>query len=194
MGTNSRSTASSALGTTGAGPHALSGIIVQTPLGWVGAVARQGRILAMSLPMPARDAAASACGRDADFGRPDHLLASLADDLRRYFAGESVDLGRHPVDVSEHPPFRRRALLAARTIGYGEVRSYAWVAERAGRPRGARAAGQAMSRNPIPLVIPCHRVVATGGGLGGFGGGLDMKRALLELEGIACDLRGVRDG
>jgi methylated-DNA-[protein]-cysteine S-methyltransferase len=51
-----------------------------------------------------------------------------------------------------------------------------------------------MSRNPIPLVIPCHRVVATGGGLGGFGGGLDMKRALLELEGIACDLRGVRDG
>ncbi len=147
----------------------------------------------MSLPEPTEDAAISACGRDADFGRHDDLLASLADDLRRYFAGERVELGRHPVDVSEHPPFRQRALLAARTIGYGEVKTYAWVARRAGRPRGARAAGQAMSRNPIPLVIPCHRVIGSGGGLGGFGGGLGMKRALLALEGIRCDARGVAD-
>jgi len=194
MATRRRATACSGLDPSAVGPDALSGVVVQTPLGWVGAVAREGRILAMSLPMPTRDAAASACGGDADFGRPDHLLASLGDDLRRYFAGESVDLGRYPVDLSQHPPFRRCALLAARTIGYGEVRTYAWVAQRAGRPRGARAAGQAMSRNPIPLVIPCHRVVATGGGLGGFGGGLTMKRALLALEGIACDSRGVVDG
>jgi len=148
----------------------------------------------MSLPAPSRDAAASACGRDAHFGRHDDLLASLADDLRRYFAGESVELGSYPVDVSEHPPFRRRALLSARTIGYGEVKTYTWVARRAGRPRGARAAGQAMSRNPIPLVIPCHRVIAAGGRLGGFGGGLGMKRALLALEGIRCDSGGVVDG
>jgi methylated-DNA-[protein]-cysteine S-methyltransferase len=194
MVTRRRSTASPRLGPAGAGPDAVSGVVVQAPLGWVGAVARDGRIVAMCLPMPTRDAAASACGRDADFGPPDDLLASLADDLRRYFAGETVDLGRYPVDISEHPPFRRHALLAARTIRYGEVRTYAWVAQRAGRPRGARAAGQAMSRNPIPLAIPCHRVVATGGGLGGFGGGLAMKRALLALEGIACDSRGVLDG
>jgi len=129
-----------------------------------------------------------------ELGRPDCLLASLADDLRRYFAGERVRLERYSVDLPRHPPFRRRALLAAREIRYGKVKTYGWIARRAGRPRAARAAGQAMSRNPIPLLIPCHRVIAAGGTLGGFGGGLEMKRALLRLEGIPCDSRGLSDG
>ncbi len=158
-------------------------------MGWVAAVARRGRLVAMSLPSPAKELAVAACGVEADFGLRDPLLAALADDLSRYFAGQPVDLGRHPVDLCGHPPFRRHALLAACEIPYGEVRTYGWVARRAGRPRGARAAGQAMSRNPIPLVIPCHRVIAAGDRLGGFGGGLQMKSALLSLEGHRCDVR-----
>ncbi len=147
-------------------------------MGWVAAVARSGRLAAMSLPSAAEEVAVAACGVEADFGRRDPLLAALADDLSRYFAGQPVDLGRYPVDLGGHPPFRRHALLA---------RTYGWVARRAGRSRAARAAGQAMSRNPIPLVIPCHRVIAAGDRMGGFGGGLEMKRALLSLEGHRCD-------
>lgn len=166
-------------------------------MGWVGAVGRAGRLVATCLPMATKKDALAACsaalapGFAPDFRRSDPLLTALAGDLGRYFAGEPVALGRYPVDLSDHPPFRSRALLAAQRIPYGEVRTYGWVAARAGRSGGARAAGQAMSRNPIPLVIPCHRVVTAGGGLGGFGGGLDLKRTLLRLEGIACDDRGL---
>ena len=71
---------------------------------------------------------------------------------------------------------------ATRSIPHGETRSYAWVAARAGNPLGARAAGQALGKNPLPVVVPCHRVVAADGGLGGFTGGLYLKRKLLALE------------
>ncbi len=80
--------------------------------------------------------------------------------------------------------FHREALLAAAAIPYGQTRSYWWVAVRAGNPRAARAVGQAMALNPLPLLVPCHRVVRADGTLGGFGGGdPDLKRRLLELEG-----------
>jgi methylated-DNA-[protein]-cysteine S-methyltransferase len=167
-------------------------ITIATPLGWVCAVSRAGRLVAVSLPSETRDRALAACGAE-DFGeRGDAVLEALLVDLQRYFAGEPIDLGRHPVDLSGQPAFHRRALLAARGISYGEVRTYGWLAAAAGRPRAARAAGHAMSRNPIALVIPCHRVVAADGGLGGFGGGLEMKRALLALEGVQINGRRVR--
>ena len=166
-------------------PEGAAAAVAETGFGWVCAVARNGRLVAVSLPAESREAALASCVERGEVGRPEALLEEVIGDLLRYFAGERVDLGRHPVDLSEHPPFRRRALLAAREIPYGEVRPYAWVAAGAGKPGAARAAGQAMARNPLPLVVPCHRVVGSGGGLGGFGGGLDMKRRLLELEGIA---------
>jgi methylated-DNA-[protein]-cysteine S-methyltransferase len=68
-------------------------------------------------------------------------------------------------------------------IPYGKTRSYKEMAERAGSPRAVRAAGSALGSNPIPIVVPCHRVLRTGGALGGYGGGLELKQALLELEG-----------
>jgi len=71
---------------------------------------------------------------------------------------------------------------ATRLIPYGETRSYLWVAVQIGKPGAARAVGQALGRNPLPVIIPCHRVIASDGGLGGFTGGLVMKRRLLELE------------
>ena len=69
-----------------------------------------------------------------------------------------------------------------RTIPYGETRSYGWVASHLGLPKAARAVGQALGRNPLPIIIPCHRVISSDGGLGGFGGGLGLKESLLRLE------------
>jgi methylated-DNA-[protein]-cysteine S-methyltransferase len=80
-------------------------------------------------------------------------------------------------------PFARRVLRMTAAIPYGGHLSYAEVAAEAGSPRGARAAGNALGANPIPIVIPCHRVLHSGGGIGGYGGGLDRKRYLLEMEG-----------
>ncbi len=80
-------------------------------------------------------------------------------------------------------PFARRVLRATARIPYGEVSDYGTIAGRAGSPRGARAAGNALGANPIPIVVPCHRVLRHGGALGGYTGGLDRKRALLALEG-----------
>lgn len=88
-----------------------------------------------------------------------------------------------PLDLSGVPDFTRRVLDATGEIPYGEVRTYAEVAAAAGSPRGARAAGNALGSNPIPIVIPCHRIVRTSGALGGYTGGLPTKRRLLELEG-----------
>ena len=87
------------------------------------------------------------------------------------------------LDLSELTPFHRRVLLAAAEVPAGKVVSYGEIARRIGRPAGSRAVGQALGRNPVPIVIPCHRVVAAGGQLGGYTGGLDIKRKLLRLEG-----------
>jgi methylated-DNA-[protein]-cysteine S-methyltransferase len=164
---------------------------MKTQMGWAAAAARDGRIVATSLSRT-RAAAVSDLGVAVDFARPDDLLRQLAGDLEEYFAGESVDFGRYEVDISGRPPFLRRALRAARRIPRGQVRSYAWLAAAAGNPRAARAAGQAMARNPAPIIIPCHRVIASDGSLGGFGGGLEMKRRLLALEGALLEAVGVR--
>jgi methylated-DNA-[protein]-cysteine S-methyltransferase len=79
--------------------------------------------------------------------------------------------------------FRNEVLRKLVRVPYGETASYAEMAARAGRPRAYRAAGSACATNPMPLVVPCHRVLASGGGLGGYGGGLDVKKYLLRLEG-----------
>ena len=90
-----------------------------------------------------------------------------------------------PVDLAGLPAFRRRVLVALRKVGWGERTSYGELATRIGSPGAARAIGNACGGNPVPLWVPCHRVLASGGKLGGFSGGLDVKRALLRLEGIA---------
>jgi methylated-DNA-[protein]-cysteine S-methyltransferase len=87
-----------------------------------------------------------------------------------------------PLDLAGLPPFHAKVLAAARRIPYGRTATYGELATRTGSPRAARAVGQAMAHNPVPLVIPCHRVLAAGGRLGGYGGGLDLKRRLLDLE------------
>lgn len=87
-----------------------------------------------------------------------------------------------PVDLSAAPAFQRRVLEAARQIPFGEARPYAWVAERIKSPRAVRAVGTALGRNPVPLIVPCHRVWRADGGLGGYLFGGALKRRLAELE------------
>lgn len=103
--------------------------------------------------------------------------------LARYFAGERVDFDL-PVDERGFTPFQREVYGAVAHIGYGAVKSYAEVAREIGRPRAARGVGSAMARNPLPIIIPCHRVVGSGGALIGYSapGGVATKRALLRME------------
>jgi methylated-DNA-[protein]-cysteine S-methyltransferase len=104
-------------------------------------------------------------------------------ELELYFEGR-LDTFDVPLDWSLSDGFRLEVQRAIAQIPYGETRSYRQVATSAGNERAVRAAGTACGRNPLPLVVPCHRVLRSGGGLGGYGGGLEMKRALLKLEGV----------
>ena len=108
------------------------------------------------------------------------------DEVRReldlYFEGRLRDF-EVPLDWQLSHGFRRKVLRQTARIPFGQTRSYKQMAERAGSPRAVRAAGSALGSNPIPIVVPCHRVLRIGGGLGGYGGGLELKRELLKLEG-----------
>lgn len=108
-------------------------------------------------------------------------LASTVNQLLEYFDGKRK---KFELDLDLMlPPFHDRALKEVFKIPYGKTASYKEIAERIGNPKAVRAVGNANANNPIPIVIPCHRVLATGGGLGGYGGGLDVKASLLKLEG-----------
>ncbi|GAA0904002.1 methylated-DNA--[protein]-cysteine S-methyltransferase [Streptomyces thermoalcalitolerans] len=112
------------------------------------------------------------------------LLAEPIRQIRAYLAGERRDFAL-PLDWSLISGFNRQVLreLAA-TVPYGTVVGYGELAERVGQPGAAQAVGAAMGSNPLPVVVPCHRVVESDGGIGGFGGGLETKRRLLALEGV----------
>ena len=112
-------------------------------------------------------------------------MAGVVAQLEAYFAGErpAFDV---PIDLGQVAPFQRSVLMAARRIPAGQLVSYGEIARRIGRPKASRAVGQALGHNPVPIVIPCHRIVPSGGGLGGYVGGLDIKRKLLKMEGAAA--------
>lgn len=112
---------------------------------------------------------------------PDRLRETIARVLR----GE--DPGEVELDLSELTEFERAVLATIRRIPRGEVRPYRWVAEQVGRPLAVRAVGNVMARNPIPLILPCHRVVPNGGGVGNYGWGPAMKRKILAAEGVPLE-------
>jgi methylated-DNA-[protein]-cysteine S-methyltransferase len=103
--------------------------------------------------------------------------------LRAYLAGEAVDPAQLPVEF-EGTPFQHKVWGALRDIRRGQVKSYAAVANAVGSPRAMRAVGSANGKNPLAIVVPCHRVVEAGMRLGGYTGGLHLKRFLLDLEGV----------
>ena len=103
--------------------------------------------------------------------------------LDRYFAGEPFDTAKVPITVDCGTRFQNKVWDAIRQIPHGEVRSYKWIAEQIGKPKAVRAVGSAVGANLVSIFVPCHRVIRSDGGLGGYGGGIDRKRQLLALEG-----------
>lgn len=108
-------------------------------------------------------------------------LEEAADQLRGYFAGQRRDFDL-AVDLTGTTEFQRAVLTAVREVPYGETVTYGTLAEELGRSGGARAVGGALGENPVPVVIPCHRVVRSDGGVGGYTAGVGYKEQLLELE------------
>ncbi|MDD5232856.1 MAG: methylated-DNA--[protein]-cysteine S-methyltransferase [Syntrophales bacterium] len=120
----------------------------------------------------------------------DRGAAALARRISRYISGDKIALPIDLIDLEALNYFQRKVLLAEYEIPRGKTTSYSKLAAGSGFPGAARAAGTALARNPFPIVIPCHRSIRSDGSLGGFGGGLPMKRALLEMEGVGFDSRG----
>lgn len=119
--------------------------------------------------------------RAAEIVRDDRALSDVLSEIDAYFSGK-LRVFSAPIDLRGVTPFTRRVLVAARFVPFGAVTSYGELARRIGVPKGARAVGAALGRNPIPIIVPCHRVLQSGGRLGGYTGGLHIKRKLLEVE------------
>ncbi len=158
--------------------------VFDTPLGAMALAWRGEALVGGLLPGEADPQAAAARWPEARPAAPPAWLRRVVARIARHLEGAPDDLRDVPVDLSAHGPFARAVLEAARAIPPGEVRTYGDLAAAVGRPGAARAVGTALGRNSVPLVVPCHRVVARGG-LGGFSspGGLVTKRRLLEAEG-----------
>jgi methylated-DNA-[protein]-cysteine S-methyltransferase len=158
------------------------GAAVRCRAGWLALARSPAGIASVRLPFARRGEAVEALAgvRCIEADRDD-LLARAASELAAYFEGERVAF-LLPIDLQTATPFRRRVLGRVVQVPYGEVVSYGQVARSIGSPGAARAVGQAMAANPVPILVPCHRVIGSGGGLTGFGGGLALKAALLALE------------
>jgi len=161
--------------------------IFETELGWIGLLLSKRGVCASTLPRSTPDQCALEFGSSLhDAKRAPQRIEALRERMQRYLAGEFVEFDDVPIYLGNAKGFQRAAWESTRSIAWGQTRSYQWIAEQAGNPRAARAAGQAMARNRIPILIPCHRVIGSHGDLGGYGGGmagLSLKRRLLTIEG-----------
>jgi len=160
-------------------------VTFNTDIGWLGILGSAKGLLGITLPQRSAHEARQLLDDDINEAtRSPHLFEGLMERLRVYFSGHKA-LFPDTLDLSRATPFQREVWEVTRLIPYGETRSYTWVAEQIGKPKAKRAVGQALSRNPLPIIIPCHRVVNSDGKLGGYSEGLEMKRHLLHLEASA---------
>ena len=156
--------------------------IFDTELGYVGVLGSAAGLRGTTLPQPSEiDAADRLSISEFSASSSEDFLGDLIERIREYYRGFQVDFS-DKLDLSGAMPFQSAVWLATQSIPYGETRSYGWVAGKIGRTGSSRAVGQALHRNPLPIIVPCHRVVGSDGRLVGFGGGIDLKRHLLELE------------
>ena len=172
-------------------PSRLKACVFRTPWGWMGLSETTKGIDAVVLPKASRQAVLSelqVASAELLEGRTSSRLQEAQAQLTGYLAGRrrSFDL---PLDLSRGTSFQQKVWRTLRGISYGRLRSYQWVALRVGGGQYARAVGNAGGANPLPIVIPCHRIVAQDASLGGFSGGLPTKRKLLTLEGTLDELR-----
>ena len=157
--------------------------LVELPMGWMVLLAGTDGLKRASLK-PTPQEAVEDLGTDLDGSEDDpDAFTEVVECLHRYVDGDMAALNEIDLDFPRVTPFFSAAWNACRSIPPGETRSYSWLAAEAGSPLAMRAAGQAMARNRFSLIIPCHRVIASDGGLGGYGGGgLGVKAQLLQME------------
>lgn len=163
----------------------LNYVIFNTDQGWLGIVGSASGLRRITLPHPSAHETRQQLGDITNHTtQSPHLFQDLIERLTLYFGGHKVNFPDE-LDLSEATDFQCEVWAATRLIPYGETRSYTWVAAQIRQPKAVRAAGQALGRNPLPIIVPCHRVLASDGKLGGFTGGIEMKKHLLYLEGSA---------
>jgi methylated-DNA-[protein]-cysteine S-methyltransferase len=164
--------------------------IFETARGFCGVVWSELGVTRFQLPMKTAESAERILLRralGAEPGAPPPAVAETIASAQRYFAGEETDFSSVSLDLGEQDAFFKEIYGAARRIGWGRTTTYGALAKELGRgPEAARDVGEAMARNPAPLIIPCHRVLAAGGRIGGFSapGGTATKIRMLELEGV----------
>lgn len=156
--------------------------LINTELGQIGLVGSGAGLRRIVLPQPGREAVVQVIAEDFPGAIADPTpFGDLPQRLKRYLEGEQVSFDDE-LDLAGTSPFRRAVWEETRAIPYGETRSYGWIARQIGKPKAQRAVGQALAKNPLPIVVPCHRVIGKDGSLTGFEGGLEMKKRLLEIE------------
>ena len=156
--------------------------IIDTELGKMGLVGSGAGLRRIILPQPSGGAVQGLIlqGFPGAVADP-NPFGDLPWRLGRYLKGEQVSFN-DKLDLNGTSTFKRAVWVATRAIPYGQSRSYGWIARQIGNPGALRAVGQALAKNPLPIVVPCHRVIGKDGSLTGFEGGLEMKRCLLEIE------------
>ena len=167
--------------------------VFPTAFGVCGIAWSEGGITRLQLPErtpAATERRLRARPADSEAGVPTAAVRRAIAALERYFAGERVDFSGVELDLEGVGSFHRKIYAAARDLGWGQTASYGELARLVGSPGAARAVGQAMGRNPVPIIVPCHRVLAAGRKIGGFSapGGTQTKQRLLVLEGVQLDV------
>ncbi len=156
-------------------------------MGWVGVLGSAEGLIATTLPQHSVKEAERLLGnRLPQATRSPRYFTDLMERLKLYFNGKKITFP-DDLDLSKATRFQSEVWQATRLIPYGETRSYLWLARLIGRLEAVRAVGQALGKNPLPVIVPCHRVIASNGRLGGFSGGLEIKKCLLNLESSAKD-------
>ena len=151
-------------------------------MGWIGVLGSANGLLGITLPQHSAQDALQLLGERVNYAtRASHLFEDLRERYRSYLSSQMTTFP-DKLNLSGATTFQREVWETTRLIPYGETRSYAWVADQIKKPGAVRAVGQALARNPLPIIVPCHRVTASNGKLGGFSGGLETKRYLLQLE------------
>ena len=167
--------------------RAMETMIFDTALGAFGIGWTEAGVARLQLPGLARDALHQRINRDgAAPGEPSRAVAAVIDRIEDYAEGEAVDFSDVPLDLQAVSDFNRRCYALLLQIGWGATTSYGALARQLGDVGLSRAVGAAMGANPVPLIIPCHRVLASDGKAGGFSapGGAEAKRRMLALEGV----------
>jgi len=157
-------------------------VTINTSMGWIGILASEKGLLVTTLPQSSDQQACLLLGNRVNGATlSPNAFVDLTERLNDYFNGKRVSFPDE-LDLSEATPFRCKVWEATCLIPHGETTSYLGIARQINKPEAARAVGQALGKNPLPIIVPCHRVLESNGGLGGFGGGLRMKKNLLNLE------------